>query len=129
MPMRAAPPSSTSSSAPNSSTTCAAVVGLTRPKRFALGAAMPGTPRVARALASSAWATGCAGQRRPIVGWPRGGGVGDCPARRATMTVSGPGQKASIRRSATGGHGRGEALGAGAIGDVDDQRMAGSAGP
>ena len=48
MPMRAAPPSSTSSASPNSSATCAAVVGLTRPKRLALGAAMPGTPASAR---------------------------------------------------------------------------------
>ena len=37
MPTSQAPPSSTISPGPNSSRTCAAVVGLTCPKRFALG--------------------------------------------------------------------------------------------
>ena len=58
-----------------------------------------------------------------------GGGVGDCPARRATMTVSGPGQKASMQALRDRRHRRGEGLGAGAIGDVDDQRMRRPAGP
>ena len=100
MPSRAAPPSSTSSSAPNSSTTCAAVVGLIRPNRFALGAATPGTP-AARAATSSACATGWAGQRRPIVAWPAAA-ASATPGVRRTMTVTGPGQNASIRHSASG---------------------------
>ena len=44
MPSSQAPPSSTISAGPNSSLTCAAVVGLTCPKRFALGAARPAMP-------------------------------------------------------------------------------------
>ena len=100
------------------------MVGLTRPKRFALGAAMPATPsvagrdeqRVRDRMRRAAQADG------RLAG---GGGRRPCRAGARTITVSGPGQKASIRRSATGGNARGEALGAGAVGDVDDQRMVG----
>ena len=48
----------------------AAVVGLTRPKRLALGAATPATPVRRRRPRSSACATGCDGQRRPMVSCP-----------------------------------------------------------
>ena len=86
--------------ASNSSATCCAVVGLMRPKRFALGAAMPATP-ASRAATSSACATEWAGQRNPIVAWPPAAAPAT-PDLRATMTVRGPGQNASNRRSATG---------------------------
>ncbi len=101
MPTSQAPPSSTSSASPNSAATCAAVVGLTRPKRLALGAASPCTPRAAQA-ASSACATGCAGQRRPTVGWPPAA-ASAMPGRRGRISVNGPGQKASISRPAKAG--------------------------
>ena len=100
MPTAQAPPSSTSTSA-NSSATCAAVVGLTRPKRLALGAASPCTPRAAQA-ASRLCATGCAGQRRPMLACPPAASSAT-PSRRARMSVSGPGQKAAISRCARSG--------------------------
>ena len=61
-----APPSRTSgTSSPSSARTAAAVVGLTRPNRFADGAASP-PPNAA----SSSRATGCPGTRRPTVSRP-----------------------------------------------------------
>ena len=48
----------------------ACIVALTLPKRLALGPAMPATPS-SPAFLRRAWATGWAGQRRPIVAWPR----------------------------------------------------------
>jgi hypothetical protein len=118
---RAAPPSSTASSAPNSSATCAAVVALTRPKRFALGAAMPKTSSPA-ALTSSAWATGCAGQRRPIVACPAAAAVGDAGATRDDDGER-PRPEGVDEALGDARQRGGEAVGAGAIGDVDDQRM------
>ena len=102
MPTSHGPPSSTSSSAPSSSCTCRAVVGLTRPKRLALGAATPHTggppwaslsPGAAQA-SSRAWATGWAGQRSPTLSCPPVAALAT-PGRRGRMSVSGPGQKAS----------------------------------
>ena len=86
---------------PNSSTTCAAVVGLTRPNRFALGAAMPGTPASA-ASASSAWATGCAGQRRPIVACPPAAASADAGrgARRSPSAARARRRRSGARRPA-----------------------------
>ena len=72
-PTRLAPPSSTkSTSAPRSARTCAALVGLTRPKRLADGAAMPPAK-----CPSSASATGWSGTRRPTVGASTGRRVRD----------------------------------------------------
>ncbi|CAB4736430.1 unannotated protein [freshwater metagenome] len=63
-PSEHAPPSSTKSiSSPNSATTAEAEVGLTRPKRFADGAATPSPKDL-----SSACATFWAGTRKPILG-------------------------------------------------------------
>ena len=92
-PMRCCRPALHPVMAPNSAATCAAVVGLMRPKRLALGAARPWMPRAAQAT-SSAWATGCAGQRRPMVACPPAA-ASATPAWRGRMSVSGPGQKAS----------------------------------
>ena len=77
-----------------SSNTSRAVVGLGRPERLALGAAM-GRP----AASMSARATGCAGMRTATVASP-------AVTRRGTfslfgkISVSGPGQKASIKARA-----------------------------
>ncbi len=102
MPTAHGPPSSTSTSPPgNSSSTWRASVGLMRPKRLALGAATPATPSAA-AASSSRRASGCAGQRRPIVSCPPAAAAA-MPGARGTITVSGPGQKRSISRSAKGG--------------------------
>jgi hypothetical protein len=97
-PISHSPPSSTIGTAsPNSSRTCAAVVGDSRPNRFAEGAATP--PSKAR---SRAWATGCAGTRRPTVSCPPVTSSGTLAAR-GRIRVSGPGQKASASASAASG--------------------------
>ncbi len=98
-------------------------VGLMRPKRLALGAATPATPS-SRAARSRAWATGCAGQRRPMLSCPPAAAAAT-PGARGTITVSGPGQKASIRRCATGGTAAAKARALGSIGHVHDQRVVG----
>ena len=113
MPTPQGPPSSTSRASPSSSCTCKAVVGLTRPKRLALGAARPHTggppssgllPGAAQAC-STAWATGWAGQRRPTLSWPPVAAVAT-PLKRGRMSVSGPGQNASTRAWAKAGTSR-----------------------
>ena len=123
MPMRQAPPSSTSRSSPNSSTTCCAMVGLTRPKRLALGAATPATPCALRRDAAAHARPDAPGSAAPSVAWPPAAAVAPCRLARGTITVSGPGQNASIRRAATGGMRGGERHRGGAIGHVHDQRM------
>jgi hypothetical protein len=80
MPMRQAPPSRTSRSSPNSSTTCCANVGLTRPNRFALGAAMPGTREGARRTTVHARPGGQATAARASGG--ASSGVGDADRAR-----------------------------------------------
>ena len=106
MPSSHAPPSRTMRSAPNSPSTWAAVVGLTRPNRFALGAAMPHTAgrpaEVSRNARSMACAAGWAGQRRPMEFCPPALAV-PTPARRGKISVKGPGQKADISCWAKGG--------------------------
>ena len=108
MPTGQAPPSrmsrSASDSAANSSATWAAVVGLTRPKRLALGAATPLTP-IAAAAVSSACATGWAGQRRPTESCPPAA-TAATPSRRGRISVSGPGQKAFMSAVAKAGTSR-----------------------
>jgi len=69
--------------------TSAAVVGLTRPNRFADGAATP-PPKARR----SARATGWSGTRSPTVSRPPVTSSGTRADRRR-ITVSGPGQNAS----------------------------------
>ena len=97
-------------------------VGLTRPKRLALGAATPGTPsasapsqqrvrhRMRRAAQADAWPG-----RRPR---PR-----RHAGARGTITVSGPGQNASIRRCADGGIAAAKRSRLRDVGDVHDQRV------
>ena len=102
IPTGQAPASSTGTASPNSCSTCCAVVGLTLPKRLALGAASPGTPRCSRAR-NTACAAGCAGLRRPIVGCRPAAALAT-PSRRGTITVSGPGQKARINAAAWSGN-------------------------
>ena len=123
MPMRAAPPSSTGSASPNSSATCAAVVGLTRPKRFALGAAMPATP------ASPAPREQGVGDRmrraaqadRRLAG---GGGGGDAgPARDDHRQRPGPERLDRVARDRR--QRRAKRSAPAAVGDVDDQRVPG----
>ena len=87
----------TSTSSPRSARTSPAVVGLTCPKRFAEGAAMP--PPNAR---SSASATGWSGTRTPTVSPPPVTASRTRAARRTTI-VSGPGHSASPRRRAATG--------------------------
>ena len=123
MPMRAAPPSSTGSGLAELVGTCAArgradPAEAVRARRGDAGHAGARAPR-----ASNACATGCAGQRRPIVAWPAAAASAP-PGWRRTITVSGPGQNASTMRSATG-RDHAESLGAGTVGDVDDQRVPG----
>ena len=105
MPTGQAPPSRisscSSSRSENSSATCAAVVGLTRPKRLALGAATPITPCRPAAF-SSACATGCDGQRTPTESWPPAA-TAATSGRRGRISVSGPGQKAAISATAKSG--------------------------
>ena len=98
-------------------TTWSAVVGLTAPNRFALGAATP--PPNAR---NSACASGCAGTRSPTVSAPpvvasatRG------PRRR--ITVSGPGHAAATSRRAASGISRAQPSSRAPGREVDDQRM------
>ncbi len=92
--LHAPPSNNTSTSSPRSAWTCAAHVGLTRPKRFADGAAMP-PPK----LRKSASATGCAGTRIPIVSRPPVVALGTLGALRSSK-VSGPGQYAFAKRCA-----------------------------
>ena len=123
MPTGQAPPSSTGSDSPNSDATWLAVVGLTRPKRFALGAATPGTPSAAAAR-SSAWPPG----------GPGSAGRCACPPAAAVATPGarrhdqghGPGQNAAIRRSATGRAPQ-RTCGRRRSAHVHDQRMVGRA--
>ncbi len=121
MPTRHAPPSRTSRSAPNSRSTCAAVVGLTRPKRFALGAATPGTPRPAAApqeCVRDRMRRAAQAERR-LAG---GGRVGHArPARDDHRQRPGPERvdEALGQRRQRLDEGRKR----GALGDVDDQRM------
>jgi len=61
-----------------------------RPKRLALGAATPGTPRRC-AAPSKARATGCDGQRKPMLRWPPAAAAAT-PSARGRITVNGPGQ-------------------------------------
>ena len=76
---------------PSSAATCAAVVGLTRPERLALGAAM-GSADAAR----RAWATGCAGDLSAIVSSPALTRSAMPQAGRFFSTSDkGPGQNAS----------------------------------
>ena len=106
MPSWQGPPSRINKSAPNSSSTCAAVVGLTRPKRLALGAAMPqtsGTPCAGlRSASSTACAPGCDGQRIPMESCPPAAAA-PTPGLRGKIRVSGPGQKADMSCWAKGG--------------------------
>ena len=103
MPTAQGPPSRISRAGPNSSCTWAAVVGLTRPNRLALGTARPGMggARPAQA-ANTPSATGWAGQRRPIESCPPAAAPAT-PARRGKIRVSGPGQKACIKAWAKAG--------------------------
>ena len=76
---------------PSSASTCAAVVGLMRPERLALGAAMGSL-----AAASSARATGWTGARSAMVSRPAlTRSAMAHPAARVSTSDSGPGQKAS----------------------------------
>ena len=79
-----------------SSKTSAAVVGLGRPERLALGAAM-GTP----AVSISALATGCEGMRTATVASPAVTRDGTF-SLLGKISVRGPGQKASIKARACG---------------------------
>jgi hypothetical protein len=106
MPTGQAPPSSTSSSSSpskpwNSSSTCWAVVGLTRPKRLALGAARPCTPQALAGL-QQGLRHRVAGQRRPIESCPPAAAT-PTPERRGKISVSGPGQHAAMRPWAKSG--------------------------
>ena len=108
----------TSTRSPSPSATWSAVVGLTRPAGFALGAATGSA-----VASSSARATGCAGSRRPTVSPP-------ALTRRDKRASLGARQDQGQR---AGPEARGEALGElapanqragrGAVGDVDDQRV------
>ena len=86
-----------SSDGPRSARTWAAVVGLTRPKRFADGAAIA-TPVVASSCCVSGWA----GARTPTVSRPpvTTSGTRD---ERGSSSVSGPGQQAAASTAATAG--------------------------
>jgi hypothetical protein len=91
-PTRQAPPSSTAAMRPSSSSsTCSAVVGLTRPERLALGAAI-GRPTARM----SARGKGCAGTRSARLSSPAlaSSDTGQSGARGST-SVSGSGQKRS----------------------------------
>ena len=101
MPTSDAPPSSTgmpaATSSGNSARTCSASVGETCPNLLADGAATPPCPfdLPAAKAASKAWATGCEGQRRPMLSCPPLTVSAMCGAR-LRISVSGPGQNASI---------------------------------
>ena len=91
------PPSRISGMRPSISTsTWCAVVGLGLPERFALGAAI-GSLQARR----SAAATGCDGIRTATVGRLAATSSG-MAGLRGRISVSGPGQKASISFSASG---------------------------
>jgi hypothetical protein len=116
----AGPPSSTMlTAAPNSSRTWAAVVGLTCPKRLADGAATPPPNSF-----SSCSARGWFGTRSPTV---------SCPPVMASITagwrlsisVRGPGQKASARRCALSGMSIAQRESCAASGKMHDQWMVG----
>lgn len=92
------PPSKISGMRPSmSSMTCLAAVGLGLPLRLALGAAT-GTLHAF----NSAAATGCEGIRTATVGRDAVTTSGIC-GLRGMSSVNGPGQKASINFSASGG--------------------------
>lgn len=106
MPTSQAPPSKMSAKAwfvlsAKACWTCCAVVGLVRPKRLALGAAIPYPPKSSNCFMSSC-ATGCEGQRSPMVFCPPAAAVPTL-GFRLTMMVSGPGQKVSMSCSAKSG--------------------------
>ena len=115
------PPSSTkSTSVPRSARTCSAVVGLTRPKRLADGAARPPPNR-----SSSSSVSGWAGTRTPTV---------SRPPVTTSEHVSGPRhqQRQRPRPARVGEHRSGRRASSppsrravSAVGDVDDQRMVG----
>ena len=87
------------SASPNSSRTCCAEVGLTRPKRFALGAATPGTPmRSARQRARRARPDGPGSASR----WCPGRRPQPRPRRAGACTISGqrPGPESVHQASA-----------------------------
>ena len=90
-----------------------AVVGLTRPKRFALGAASPARRRSAP-RSEQRMRDRMRRAAQADVAWPPAAAAAT-PGARGTITVSGPGQNASHQPlGASGGSVRGEALGAGA---------------
>ena len=122
MPKPVGPPSITRSMRPpRLFITWSAVVGEIAVERFALGAAM-GSP----AASSSEIATGCAGTRRATVGPPAAASATTppSPSRRATTSVSGPGQKArgeALGRVRPGG---GDLARGARVCDVHDERVA-----
>ncbi len=95
MPTAHGPPSSTTATAaPNCSRTWAAVVGLSAPKRLALGAANS-RPQARSSASATAWF----GTRTATVSSPAVTTSGTT-ARRGSTRVSGPGQNAAARRRA-----------------------------
>ncbi|CFD89655.1 Uncharacterised protein [Bordetella pertussis] len=88
----------------NSARTCSARVGDTWPNVLADGAATPPCPLglPAAKARSSACATGCEGQRMPMLSWPP---LTAAPmwGARLRMSVSGPGQNAWINWRAAAG--------------------------
>ena len=108
MPTSDALPSSTgmpaATSSGNSARTCSASVGETCPNLLADGAATPPClfDLPAAKAASKAWATGCEGQRRPMLSCPPLTVSAMCGAR-LRISVSGPGQNASISSRASAG--------------------------
>ena len=106
---------------PRSARTWSAVVGLTRPKRLADGAASPPPKR-----SSSSSVSGWAGTRRPTVVRPP---VTTSSTRRprGTSRVSGPGQQASASTAAAGGTVAAQSSSCSAAAEVDDQRVVGRA--
>ena len=92
------PSSTTATSSPRSARTAPAVVGLTRPKRFADGAASP-PPNAS----SSATRDRMVGHAQPDGVEPAGDRIARRGRLRGTTTVSGPGQNASASVRATGG--------------------------
>ena len=124
MPTSHAPPSRIIATAPpKSSSTCCAVVGETWPNRLADGAAMPVPPRSANA-ASNAFATGCAGMRRPTLSWPPVTASPTCAAR-GRISVSGPGQNAAASLRAPSGNSRAQRSTCRRVAQMHDDRMIG----
>ena len=115
-PCRAGPPSRTRRPG-KSAATCAARVGLGRPERFALGAAI-GTP----AASMRARATGWSGTRTATVGRPAVTTSGTL-LRFARTIVSGPGQKRAASARASGGISGTSLPDHRQAGDVDDERV------